>query len=506
MTEFYRRLLPCLCAVSLVGTQLPEANAAPTEPNQFATQQLAPASNVPHLKDVGQSEAGLSPSATSSRDAASSVSLVSAEDDLAAETSSAVLENKQEEVAAELRVAMLQEKQEAESSGNDNDQPSADSSRVDLLKQIDVVIAQQQSATSSNEDHDAQVASLKQLLTRLADGKIEDRTPPYSIVYQDGLKESVRNANTRLLSAESSVVSARNAAETAKLELDDRAKTLRQRKENSTPATESEIQIAELEQKLAEEMLVLRRQELSIAEANQAIAKLQLEIEEKKLAIVGDSIVFTREMLEQKLDDFDLREIELKQQVARLKNELHFAERRWMAARQETDSTPNAGPELTERVDSLKVAQMTLQNHSSLINQQLQRIPILKKAWERRFVEDGIASGVLERGFVNQRRQVVLVRQFQRPVELVSPPCRQLQRTASVEAGRARIGDRRRLGFAGRFVDVLPFGGEEVKVAHRVPSVSVMKVPLETPGVGGRRRVDLIRQLPNDVFLSILRH
>ncbi len=386
MTEFYRRLLPCLCAVSLVGTQLPEANAAPTEPNQFATQQLAPASNVPYLKDIGQSEAGLSPSATSSRDAASSVSLVSAEDDLAAETSSAVLENKQEEVAAELRVAMLQEKQEAESSGNDNDQPSADSSRVDLLKQIDVVIAQQQSATSSNEDHDAQVASLKQLLTRLADGKIEDRTPPYSIVYQDGLKESVRNANTRLLSAESSVVSARDAAETAKLELDDRAKTLRQRKETSTPATESEIQIAELEQKLAEEMLVLRRQELSIAEANQAIAKLQLEIEEKKLAIVGDHIVFTREMLEQKLDDFDLREIELKQQVARLKNELHFAERRWMAARQETDSTPNAGPELTERVDSLKVAQMTLQNHSSLINQQLQRIPILKKAWERRFL------------------------------------------------------------------------------------------------------------------------
>ncbi|WP_236617909.1 hypothetical protein [Rhodopirellula europaea] len=195
MTEFYRRLLLCLCVASFAGILPPEANAAPTEQNLSATQQLVPASNVPNLRDVGQPEAVFSPNAASRPDASNPVALVSTEDDLAAETSSAVLENKQEEVAAELRVAMLQEKQEAESAGNDNDQPSADSSRVDLLKQIDVVIAQQQSATSSNEDHDAQVASLKQLLTRLADGKIEDKTPPYSIVFQDGLKESVRNAN-----------------------------------------------------------------------------------------------------------------------------------------------------------------------------------------------------------------------------------------------------------------------------------------------------------------------
>ena len=93
--------------------------------------------------------------------------------------------------------------------------PEADATRVDLLKQIDVVIVQQQAATSANEDHDAKVAALKSTLTRLADGTI-DEEPPYMILLQDSLKESIRNSETKLKSFESSVVSARSAAESAK--------------------------------------------------------------------------------------------------------------------------------------------------------------------------------------------------------------------------------------------------------------------------------------------------
>ncbi|TWU60018.1 Mechanosensitive channel MscK precursor [Rubripirellula tenax] len=311
--------------------------------------------------------------------------LVSAEEELKAEVAAAELDEKQEEVAAELRIAMLEEKQEAAISGSDSAQPTADASRVDLLKQIDVVIAQQQSASSSNEDHDAQVANLKSILTRLADGELDEK-PPYSVIFLDGLKESVRNAKTKLLSSESSVVSARSSAETAKLNSEERAKSLRQLKEKSGTAKEGEIQLAELEQKLAEEIFVLRRQELSIAEANQAIAKLQLEIDERKVAIVGDRIVFTKDDLAEKLADLDKTDIELKQRAYRLQSELQFAERRWLAARQEADTTSNAGVELTERVDSLKVAQMAIQEEMTLTNQQLQRIPVLKKAWERRYL------------------------------------------------------------------------------------------------------------------------
>ncbi|TWT50429.1 Mechanosensitive channel MscK precursor [Rubripirellula amarantea] len=315
----------------------------------------------------------------------SQVTQVSGEGDLTTETSAEVLEEKQVEVATELRIAMLQEEQNAASDGDDSKLPTADASRVDLLKQIDVVIAQQQSATSSSEDHSSQVEALKSTLTRLADGELDSK-PPYSIILLDGLKESARNAKSKLASAESSVVSARGAAETAKTTAEERATSLRQLREKADGSNEAEVQIAELEQKLAEEMLVLRRQELSIAEANQVVAKLQLEIDEKKIAIVGDRIVFTQEDLTSKLADLDKSEVELKQQAARLQTELQFAERRWLAARQEADASSVLSPELIERVDSLKISQMAIQNEMSLTNQRLQRLPLLKKAWERRFL------------------------------------------------------------------------------------------------------------------------
>ncbi|TWU46986.1 mechanosensitive ion channel domain-containing protein [Rubripirellula reticaptiva] len=328
------------------------------------------------------------------------IALVSGEESIVAETAAEVLEEKQVEVAAELRIAMMQEKLEAEETGEASKLPTADASRVDLLKQIDVVIAQQQSATSSSEDHAAQVDALKSTLTRLADGVLDEQ-PPYSIIFLDGLKESVRNAKTKLASVDASVISARSAADTAKQTADERAKTLRQlrEKEKAGTAKIDTVELAELEQKLAEEMLVLKRQQLSVEEANQVIAKLHVEIDERKVAIIGDVVVFTKGDLDDKIDDLDLLEVKLKEQVVRLQNELQFAERRWLSARQEADSTPNAGPELIEKVDSLKISQMSIQLELDLINPRLQRLPVLKKAWERRFL---VVAGKAQRKERNQ--------------------------------------------------------------------------------------------------------
>lgn len=333
--------------------------------------------------------------------AAEAIPLTSPVVESAGEPSAASLDAKHEEVATELRIAMLQEEADAVNAGDESKQPTSDASRVDLLKQIDVVVAQQQSATSSGEDYDAQVATLKSTLTRLADGKLEQE-PPFSVIYLDGLKESIRNSTTKLASAESSVVSARDAAESAKQLSEERGKQLRQLKEGTEAEDSTKIQIAELEQKLAQEMLVLKRQDLSIAEANRTIAELQSQIDAAKINIVGDRVVFSQDDLDEKLASLDGLEIKLRQQTVRLQSELQFAERRWMAARQEADSTIDAGPELMERVESLKVSQMTLQLEQSLTNQRLQRIPLLKKSWERRFL---VIAGNVQRKERKERNE-----------------------------------------------------------------------------------------------------
>ena len=72
--------------------------------------------------------------------------------------------------------------------------------------------------------------------------------------------------------------------------------------------------------------------------------------------------------------------------------------------------------------------------------------------------KDRFAGGLFEARLVGQSRDVVLIRQIQSAVEFASPVDRQFDRATRLEAGRARIGDRRLFGLRRRFVDVAPLG------------------------------------------------
>ncbi len=297
----------------------------------------------------------------------------------------AAIEEKQAAVESELRIALLQEQQQAAETGDQPQPPAADSSRGDLLKQIEVVVAQQVSAAKTLEDVQATQAALQTSLTRLSDG-ILDQQPPYSILLLDRLRDSLRNSKARQESAEASLLAARQSAETSKKTAADRDRTLRQTQESFADPTANEVVTARLEQKLAEELLVLRRQELAIAEANHAIGQLQVKIDERTVDIIGDQVSFDRATLDEKIGELKNKESSLKGRVSALELEIQFAERRWLAARQEADSASQANGELLARVDALKFAQVTLETEQNLTNQRLQRLPQLRNSWERRFL------------------------------------------------------------------------------------------------------------------------
>ena len=84
-------------------------------------------------------------------------------------------------------------------------------------------------------------------------------------------------------------------------------------------------------------------------------------------------------------------------------------------------------------------------------------------------VEDSLPHRLLERGLMQQRAKVVLVREAERCVSLVDPVDDQLRRTACVEARCARVGLNRRLGLIGSLQDVRPFIGKEAEVTHSSP-------------------------------------
>ncbi|TWU42645.1 transposase [Novipirellula artificiosorum] len=94
------------------------------------------------------------------------------------------IDAKQQNIASELRIAMLQEAANQEPAVNAE---RSEESQVDLLKQIDVVIAQQKNTTSTLQDIQSKQIELNTELGRLANKQLGEG-PPYSILMLKQLK------------------------------------------------------------------------------------------------------------------------------------------------------------------------------------------------------------------------------------------------------------------------------------------------------------------------------
>ncbi len=339
--------------------------------------QLKHSQSTPDLKPVTPIQAPAAPIV----DPDKQIRLVNADATIKAQTSEHTLNEKQEANASKLRVAMLQEQAE-KAATTENAQPKASETQVDLLKQVDAIIAQQKSATTTLKDIDASEADSKLKLAAIAEGQLGEE-PPYSIMLVDQLRDSIKSLQAKAESKQGSLRAARDAVERASKVVSDKQRAARQLKEKN-PDIDSTV--PDLEVRLAEEILVLRRQELAIEEVAERVRELQLEIDQKKLEIIGARAVFTKQMLNKQIADLDARESELKRKAETLQTELQFAERRWLAAREAIDATPVPGPELLERVDALKTNQQTIQQELAVTNQRLQRLPMVRTAWERRYL------------------------------------------------------------------------------------------------------------------------
>ncbi|TWT82356.1 hypothetical protein CA13_38180 [Planctomycetes bacterium CA13] len=116
---------------------------------------------------------------------------------------------KQQNVALELRIAMLQE---AANHDPTEQAERSDESHIDLLKQIDVVIAQQKNTTSTLQDTQSKQVELETELGRLADKQL-DNGPPYSIRMLDQLRDAIAADKAKRESLENSLLTARETLE-----------------------------------------------------------------------------------------------------------------------------------------------------------------------------------------------------------------------------------------------------------------------------------------------------
>ena len=85
---------------------------------------------------------------------------------------------------------------------------------------------------------------------------------------------------------------------------------------------------------------------------------------------------------------------------------------------------------------------------------------------EHGLVEHRAADGGLEGRLMNERAEIILIRELERRVVLVEPAHSKFQRAPGVETGRPRIARRISLRLDGRRMEGGPLGLEEGEVAH----------------------------------------
>ena len=103
---------------------------------------------------------------------------------------------------------------------------------------------------------------------------------------------------------------------------------------------------------------------------------------------------------------------------------------------------------------------------------------------EPRLGKHGVAGGGLERGLVDERAQVVLIRQAQRAVVFVGPGHGQFQGAAGVEARRPRVGMRRRGRTHSGVEHIGPFGLQELEGVGHAGSQQIVPQLGLFPGSG----------------------
>jgi potassium-dependent mechanosensitive channel len=305
-------------------------------------------------------------------------SLPVAEKELSTE---AALEAKQETISSQVREAI--EEQHRGGVEDATSMAGTELSEVELLKLTEVTVAQQRSATSSLKELQSKVIELKTQLDKLDSGELDEKSP-YSILLLDQLNDSIANSTIKRASIEESILAARENVERTRLQVDSLQKSLRQLKQ-STPTSGTAITKTQLEVRLAEETLVLRKQELDIEQSNEQIRSLHAKIDERKHGLVVHNVVFDAKTIEEKNTELDARESELKKRAEQLQLRIQEAERRWMSARQDIDATNDPTPQQVWRTEALKIALNTIQVEQSVNHQRIQRLPMMRTSWDRRY-------------------------------------------------------------------------------------------------------------------------
>jgi small-conductance mechanosensitive channel len=302
----------------------------------------------------------------------------------------AEVEARRAEISQRLEVARRTQDADEAPAADAKSQADPPSAEVELLKRLEVVVAQQKTALERQAElATAESVEVERLETLRVTGF--DQSPPYSFFLLDKLRDDLATVEQRRESAQVVVKSAADSLHRAKDDAEEAHRKRRRagdaaRKASGDDAKNSRpLPLFDLEAQIAEEQVKLRRIELKNEKLVLQTLQTQAELLSEKAAIVRPQVVLTQEEKQQKLLELDKQEIDLKRTLDATEMRLRVVSERLSDFGRTTDKEPGdkavRGAEMAARVADRE----SLQQYVGLINQQLQRLADRREAWQRRF-------------------------------------------------------------------------------------------------------------------------
>ena len=269
--------------------------------------------------------------------------------------------------------------------------PDALRNRLETLRRIDSLLAQQLSALGRVPDAQRVKADLQAQLTTLQEsGPPGDGPIPIAALDRardDAIAERTRDAN-----AAAGVDQAQKSLELARTASDTAEKARRKAKADAEGAGQgpqaADLIIAanraELEARAAAETLTLRRLELDAARAERETESVRLRIAEETLSWVKRGAHFTEKELNDQIKSLDDRRAELEKTRADTADPARVEATRVEDRRRKLIAN-STNPADVEELAVLRMQREAAQEVVDVIDKRLARIEDRKRAWERRY-------------------------------------------------------------------------------------------------------------------------
>ncbi len=301
---------------------------------------------------------------------------------------------KREEVAEKLRVAQrtLETAKEASEQGNTKP-PERLKREVELLKQLEGTVAQLEVNKTEFNDLQTRLSDLvSQLEAVRANGPPEER--PYSFLMLDHLRDDLAFRQTRTEAVDVATTSAVEGVTRAKEALEAKQQSYRRAKETEQTNSAQEdkkaelanaTKLAEIDVRIATEMLAVRKQERDNQQLANELHKRHIELLEEKVKWIARSVVFSEQDLRDQMIEIDKQEEDLKSELLLAESNLEYSKSEWSRVRQQLDTSMEKNAELAEQVEAKQLRRNFYQTQVSLLNTRLSRRRANREIWQRRY-------------------------------------------------------------------------------------------------------------------------